>query len=131
MGGRDALANSYACAVVVVWEPLPGGGSMNPDSLSGVNGYILLAWLDRVALTDQMEHAILLAQRAEAMLAHGVSEIQLRLRTDDPDKDGTIKMSTDNAFRVHERAPSLSGRVLPITRSTGTKKTASKPLSQP
>ena len=49
MGGRDALANSYACAVVVVWEPLPGGGSMNPDSLSGVNGYILLAWLDRVA----------------------------------------------------------------------------------
>ena len=69
MGGRDARANSYACAVVIVWEPLPGGGSMNPDSLSGVNGYILLAWPDRVPLTEQMEHAILVAQRAEAMLA--------------------------------------------------------------
>ena len=49
MGGRDAVANSYACAVVMAWEPLPGGSSMNPDSLSGVNGYILSAWMDRVA----------------------------------------------------------------------------------
>ena len=81
MGGRDAVANSYACAVVMAWEPLPGGSSMNPDSLSGVNGYILLAWLDRVPLTEQMEHAILLAQCAEAMLGARVSQIPLRLRT--------------------------------------------------
>ncbi len=99
MGGRDALANSYACAVVVVWEPLPGGSSMNPDSLSGVNGYILLAWLERVSLTQQMENAILLSQRAEAILApsNPKSNFVCEQR---PDKDGTIKMATDRAFRV-------------------------------
>ena len=97
MGGRDAQQNSFACAVVVVWEPLPGGQSLNPDSLTGVNGYILLAWMDRVALTEQMESAILLAQRAEAVLAlaypksHFVCEQR-------PDKDGTIRKSTDDAF---------------------------------
>ncbi len=99
MGGRDALANSYACAVVVVWEPLPGGGSMNPDSLSGVNGYILLAWLDRVALTEQMENAILLAQRAEAMLASAYPKSNF-VCEQRPDKDGTILLSTDHAFRA-------------------------------
>ena len=99
MGGRDALANSYACAVVVVWEPLPGGSSMNPDSLSGVNGYILLAWLERVSLTEQMENAILLAHRAEAMLAPSYPKSNF-VCEQRPDKDGTIKMATDHAFRV-------------------------------
>ena len=80
MGGRDAVANSYACAVVVVWEPLLGGGSMNPDSLSGVNGYVMLAWLERAPLTVQMENAILLSQRAEAMLAPAVPQDQLCVR---------------------------------------------------
>ena len=111
MGGRDAVANSYACAVVMAWEPLPGGSSMNPDSLSGVNGYILLAWLDRVPLTEQMEHAILLAQRAEAMLApaypksHFVCEQR-------PDKDGTIKMSTDHAFRTMKERHRFERRIM-------------------
>ena len=110
MGGRDALANSYACAVIVVWEPLPGGGSMNPDSLSGVNGYILLAWLDRVALTEQMEHAILLAQRAEAMLAPAYPKSNF-VCEQRPDKDGTIKMSTDHAFRVMKERHRFQGAV--------------------
>ena len=111
MGGRDAVANSYACAVVMAWEPLPGGSSMNPDSLSGVNGYILLAWLDRVPLTEQMEHAILLAQCAEAMLApaypksHFVCEQR-------PDKDGTIKMSTDHAFRAMNERHRFERRIM-------------------
>ena len=108
MGGRDALANSYACAVVVVWEPLPGGRSMNPDSLSGVNGYILLAWLDRVPLTEQMEHAILLAQRAEAMLAPAYPKSNF-VCEQRPDKDGTIKMSTDHAFRVMKERHRFQG----------------------
>ena len=111
MGGRDALANSYACAVVVVWEPLPGGGSMNPDSLSGVNGYILLAWLDRVALTDQMEHAILLAQRAEAMLAPAYPKSNF-VCEQRPDKDGTIKMATDNAFRTMKERYRFQRRIM-------------------
>ena len=110
MGGRDALANSYACAVIVVWEPLPGGGSMNPDSLSGVNGYILLAWLDRVALTEQMEHAILLAQRAEAMLAPAYPKSNF-VCEQRPDTDGTIKMSTDHAFRVMKERHRFQGSI--------------------
>ena len=111
MGGRDAQQNSFACAVVVVWEPLPGGQSLNPDSLSGVNGYVMLAWLDRVALTEQMEHAILIAQRAEAMLApafpksHFVCEQR-------PDKDGTIKMSTDHAFRAMKERHRFERRIM-------------------
>ena len=111
MGGRDALANSYACAVVAVWEPLPGGGSMNPDSLSGVNGYILLGWLDRVALTAQIEHAILLAQRAEAMLAPAYPKSNF-VCEQRPDKDGTIKMATDNAFRTMKERYRFQNRIM-------------------
>ena len=99
MGGRDSVANSFACAVVIAWEPLLGGQRMNPDSLSGVNGYVMLAWMERVGLTQQMENAILLAQRAEAMLAasHPKSNFVCEQR---PDKDGTIRLSTDHAFRA-------------------------------
>ena len=99
MGGRDAAENSFACAVVVAWEPLLGGRSMNPDSLSGVNGYVMLAWMERVALTAQMENAILLAQRAEAMLAPAYPKANF-VCEQRPDKDGTIRMSTDAAFRT-------------------------------
>ena len=99
MGGRDAAENSFACAVVIAWEPLLGGQSMNPDSLSGVNGYVLIAWMERVALTEQMENAILLAQRAESMLAASYPKCNF-VCEQRPDKDGTIRMSTDHAFRA-------------------------------
>ena len=99
MGGRDAAANSYACAAVVVWEPLLGGQLMNPDSLSGVNGYVMLAWMDRVALTGQMENAILLAQRAESLLAPAYPKSNF-VCEQRPDTDGAIRMSTDHAFRA-------------------------------
>ena len=65
----------------------------------------------RVALTEQMEHAILLAQRAEAMLApaypksHFVCEQR-------PDKDGTIKMSTDHAFRAMNERHRFERRIM-------------------
>ena len=111
MGGRDALANSYACAVIVAWEPLPGGGSMNPDSLSGVNGYILLAWLDRVALTQQMEHAILLAQRTQTILAPAYPKSNF-VCEQRPDKDGTIKMATDHAFRTMKERYRFQNRIM-------------------
>ena len=111
MGGRDAAANSYACAVVVAWEPLLGGQRMNPDSLSGVNGYVMLAWLERVALTAQMENAILIAQRAEAMLApaHPKSNFVCEQR---PDTDGTIRLSTDHAFRVMKERHRFQGGIV-------------------
>ena len=108
MGGRDAVANSYACAVVVAWEPLLGGQSMNPDSLSGVNGYVMLAWMERVALTEQMENAILLAQRAEAMLAPAYPKSNF-VCEQRPDKDGTIRMSTDHAFRAMKERHRFQG----------------------
>ena len=110
MGGRDAVANSFACAVVVAWEPLLGGQSMNPDSLSGVNGYVMLAWMERVPLTQQMEHAILLAQRAEAMLAPSAPKTNF-VCEQRPDTDGTIKMSTDHAFRVMKERLRFRGTI--------------------
>ena len=110
MGGRDAVANSFACAVVVAWEPLLGGQSMNPDSLSGVNGYVMLAWMERVPLTQQMEHAILLAQRAEAMLAPAYPKTNF-VCEQRPDKDGTIRMSTDHAFRVMKERHRFQGAI--------------------
>ncbi len=108
MGGRDAVANSYACAVVVAWEPLLGGQSMNPDSLSGVNGYVMLAWLERAPLTEQMENAILLAQRAEAMLAPAYPKTNF-VCEQRPDTDGTIRMSTDHAFRATKERHRFEG----------------------
>ena len=66
--------------------------------------------MDRVALTEQMENAILLAQRAEAMLApaypksHFVCEQR-------PDKDGTILKSTDDAFRVMKDRHRFQGHI--------------------
>lgn len=99
MGGRDAIENSFACAVVVVWEPLPGGGRMNPDSLAGTNAYVMLAWMERVALTDQLENAILLAQRAEAMLADAYPKSNFVVEQR-PDQDGTIAQATNLAFQA-------------------------------
>ena len=110
MGGRDAVANSYACAVVVAWEPLLGGQSMNPDSLSGVNGYVMLAWMERAPLTEQMENAILLAQRAEAMMAPAYPKTNF-VCEQRPDKDGTIRMSTDHAFRAMKERHRFQGAV--------------------
>ena len=110
MGGRDAVANSYACAVVVAWEPLLGGQSMNPDSLSGVNGYVMLAWMERAPLTEQMENAILLAQRAEAMMAPAYPKTNF-VCEQRPDTDGTIRMSTDHAFRAMKERHRFQGAV--------------------
>ena len=72
---------------------------MNPDSLAGVNGYVMLAWIERVALTEQMENIILPARRAEAMLAPAYPKANF-VCEQRPDKDGTIRMSTDAASRT-------------------------------
>ena len=111
MGGRDAADNSFACAVVIAWEPLAGGQTLNPDSLSGVHGYVMLAWLERVALTDQMENAILLAQRAEFMLAASYPKCNF-VCEQRPDKDGTIRLSTDHAFRVMKERHRFERRIM-------------------
>lgn len=97
MSGRDAIENSFACAVVVAWEPLPGGQKMNPDSLAGTNAYVMLAWLERVALTDQLENAMLLHQRADAMLAQALPKSNFVVEQR-PDQDGTIAQATNHAF---------------------------------
>ena len=97
-GGRDAQQNSYACAVVVVWEPLPGGRKFHPDSLAGLNAYVLACWMDRVPLTAQFEHAMLLHQRAEAVLYRAVPKSYFVVE-ERPDPDRAIRTSYDEAFK--------------------------------
>ena len=99
MGGRDVPENSYACAVVVVWEPLQGGSKLNPESMSGMNAYVLLCWLDRVPLTEQFEQGILLHQRAEAMLYKAVPDSKFFVEKP-PDKDYTIAGAHRAAFKA-------------------------------
>lgn len=98
MGGRDAQQNSYACAVVVAWEPLEGGAKLHPDSLAGNNAYVLSCWIDRTGLTEQFEKAILLHQRAEAVLHRAVPKSYFVVEQR-PDPDRTIRASYDGAFK--------------------------------
>ena len=99
-GSKDTIEGSFACAVVIAWQPLPGHIDENQiDSMAGVNGYVLLAWLGRAPLSEQMEQAILLHQRAEAMTAQSFPESNF-VCEQRPDTDGSIRMSTDHAFRA-------------------------------
>ena len=99
-GSKDSLEGSFACAVVVAWQPLPGHIDEHQiESMAGVNGYVLLAWMGRAPLSEQMEQAILLHQRAEAMLAQSYPESNF-VCEQRPDTDGSIRMSTDHAFRA-------------------------------
>ena len=104
MGGKDSRQNAFACVVVVAWEPLQSGYKLNADSLAGVNGYILLCWMDRVPLTEQMKNAILLHQRALSMLANLNPESNF-VCEQRPDPDGTILTSSNLAF--HKAAQDL------------------------
>ena len=99
MGGKDTRENAFACAVVVAWEPLPGGRKQHVDSLAGVNGYVLLCWMGRVPLTEQMENAILLHQRADSMLGHTNPESKFYCEQR-PDPDNTIRQAHTAAFNA-------------------------------
>ena len=99
MGGRDAQQNSYACAVVVAWEPLPGGHKLNPDSLVGINAYVLFCWMARKGLTEQFENAMLLHQRADAIISSAVPASHFVAEMP-PDKDYTIVRAYDAAFKA-------------------------------
>ena len=98
MGGRDAQQNSYACAVVVAWEPLPGGHKFNPDSFAGINAYVLSCWMARKGLTEQFESAMLLHQRTEAILSSAAPESRFVVEKP-PDKDYTIVRAYNAAFK--------------------------------
>ena len=97
MGGRDVPDNSYACAVVLAWEPLPGDNWSNPNSMAGMNAYVLLCWLDRTGLTEQFDNTIQLHRRAHAMLHKAVPESKFFVEKP-PDKDNTIFMAYHAAF---------------------------------
>ena len=99
MGGKDTRENAFACAVVVAWEPLPGGREYNVDSIAGVYGYVMLCWMDRVALTKQMENAILLHQRGDSMLGHTNPESKF-VCEQRPDPDHTILQAHNAAFNA-------------------------------
>lgn len=99
-GSKDTLEGSFACAVVLAWQPLPGHIDENQiESMAGTNAHVLLAWMGRAPLSEQMEQAILLHQRAEAMLARSFPESNFVVEQR-PDTDGSIRMSTDHAFRA-------------------------------
>ena len=55
-GGKDSVDNAFAAVVCVVWVPMPGGRSVNRDSLAGCQGYVHSAWLDRVKLSLQIKN---------------------------------------------------------------------------
>lgn len=97
MGGRDSLENSFSCAVVIAWEVVPGGRTMKVKTLSSANGYVLLCWMDRVALTEQMSNAVMLHQRAEAMMLH-IKPKSNFVCEQRPDPDGTILTAHNLAF---------------------------------
>lgn len=54
-GGKDNVDNCFAAIVCICWVPMEGGRKINPDSLSGTQGYVYSAWLDRVKLSLQIE----------------------------------------------------------------------------
>ena len=99
-GSRDTLDGSFACAVVLAWQPLPGHIDEHQiASMAGTNAYVLLSWMGRAPISEQMEQAILLHQRAEAMLGQSFPESNF-VCEQRPDTDGSIRMSTDHAFRA-------------------------------
>ena len=61
-GGKDSVDNCFACAVVVAWEPLPGGYMMRRKqdaqihSIQGCHCYVVGAWLDRVRISLQIDN---------------------------------------------------------------------------
>ncbi len=99
MGGRDAQQNSYACAVVVVWEPLPGGRKSHPDSLAGVNAYVLDCWMGKAGRAEQFENGILKHQRSDAVLYRAVPKSYF-VAEERPDPDRSIRTSYDNVFNA-------------------------------
>lgn len=71
-GGKDAEGRSFACAVAVAWERMPGGRQFvqhNPDSLAGLHGYVIEAWLDRVPPSAQITAMLDVYERTQAVLA--------------------------------------------------------------
>lgn len=75
MGGKDTVDNSFACAVLVVWEPMPGTveekreDDEKPHPLSKTYGYVYDCWLDRVKPTEQIYRAFCLLRDAQGELA--------------------------------------------------------------
>lgn len=97
-GTKDTLDGTFAAAVSVAWQPLAGGANQI-DSLAGINGYVLAGGLMRGGITEQMRMAIELHQRTENFMARSfpTSKFCIEQR---PDEDGSIKYSTDHAFRA-------------------------------
>lgn len=105
-GGKDSVDNAFACAVCVLWEPLPGRRD-DVSTLSGSHAYVLTEWLDRVKLTVQMDRALDLLEDAQSMLAvRGNKDCKWRFAIEDFVRDDTgaikdyIRLSFKNAREV-------------------------------
>ncbi len=67
-GGKDSVDNAFAAVACVVWVPMPGGRTVNRDSLAGCQGYVYAAWLDRVKLSLQIKNAFDILEHVQSEL---------------------------------------------------------------
>lgn len=101
-GTQETIDGTFAAAVSVAWQPLAGGADQT-DSLAGINGYVLAGGLIRGGITDQIRMAIELHQRAQQFVARAFPESKFCIEQR-PDPDGSIRYSTDHAFRAEAQA---------------------------
>lgn len=82
-GGKDSQDNAFACAVCVLWEPLPGRRE-NTSSFSGAYGYVWKVWMDRVKLSVQIENALDLMLDIQSHLStRDVTDLKWRFSVED------------------------------------------------
>lgn len=109
-GGRDSHENSFAVAVAVAFEPLPGGSRDNPDSLAGTNAYVMGCWMDRVPLSRQMAEAIDLHMNVERLMIESRPHTRFVVEKR-PDPEGTIQFATSSAFKDASDKAGFDGRI--------------------
>ena len=92
------MDNCFAAVVCVVWVPMLGGRRVNPDSLSGTQGYVYGVWMDRVKLSLQIERAFDMLEEVKAGLLKA-DRPRYRFGIEDfIDKTGAIKEYVNLTF---------------------------------
>ena len=113
-GGRDRVEDCYACAVLVLWEPmitryeLENSGITHP--LAKTHCYVLDVWLDKIKLTDQVRAMFQLLQDNLGQVMTK-KDLRIRVGIEDiiRDNTGTIKDSVTEAYNeIRKDFPSYS-----------------------
>ena len=97
-GGKDSVDNAFAAVVCVIWVPMPGGRTVNRESLAGCQGYVYSAWLDRVKLSLQIKNAFDILENVQSGLIR-CERPRFRFGIEDfIDKTGAIKEYVNLTF---------------------------------